>query len=93
MSSWNRQSQPGSRRPAAPASSAPDHSLRRDSNQALGEAIRAAGGAGIIYDSLRHVSGVDVVAHRPRNVLDAVQTDHFRIAVQAASKRIDVKGC
>lgn len=62
-------------------------------SQALGEAIRAAGGAGIIYDSLRHVSGVDVVAHRPRNVLDAVQTDHFRIAVQAASKRIDVKGC
>ena len=49
-------------------------------SQALGEAIRAAGGAGIIYDSLRHVSGVDVVARRPRNVLDVVRTDHFKIA-------------
>jgi hypothetical protein len=57
-------------------------------SQALGEAIRAAGGAGIIYDSLRHVGGVNVVAHRPRNVLDVVQTDHFEIAVEAASKRI-----
>ena len=61
--------------------------------QALGEAIRAAGGAGIIYESLRHASGVNVVAHRPRNVLGVVQTDHFKIAVQAASKRIEVKGC
>ena len=28
-------------------------------SQALGEAIRAAGGAGIIYDSLRHMGGVN----------------------------------
>ena len=57
-------------------------------SQALGEAIRAPGGAGIIYDSLRHMGGVNVVAHRPRNVLDVVQTDHLEIAVEAASKRI-----
>ena len=60
-------------------------------SQALGEAIRAAGGAGIIYDSLRHMGGVNVVAHRPRNVLDVVQADHFEIAIEAASKRIQAK--
>jgi hypothetical protein len=60
-------------------------------SQALGEAIRAAGGAGIIYDSLWHMGGVNVVAHRPRNVLDVVQADHFEIAIEAASKRIQAK--
>ena len=60
-------------------------------SQGLGEAIRAAGGAGIIYDSLRHAGGVNIVAHRPRNVLDVVQADHFEISIEAASKRIAVK--
>jgi hypothetical protein len=59
-------------------------------SQALGEAIRAAQGAGLIYDSVRHAGGVNVVAHRPRNVLDVVQADHFEIVVEAASKQIKV---
>jgi hypothetical protein len=60
-------------------------------SQALGEAIRAAGRAGIIYDSLRHAGGVNIVAHRPRNVLDVLQADHFEIAVEASSKRIEAR--
>lgn len=60
-------------------------------SQALGESVRAAGGAGIVFDSLRHAGGTNVAAHRPRNVLDVVQADHYDITVQAAAVRIDVK--
>lgn len=60
-------------------------------SQALGESVRAAGGAGILYDSLRHAGGVNAVAHRPRNVRDVVQTDHYEIAVEARSKRIEAR--
>jgi hypothetical protein len=59
--------------------------------QALGEQVRTTGGAGIIFDSLRHIGGVNIVAHRPPNVLDVLQTDHYEISVQAAASHIDVK--
>jgi RES domain len=49
--------------------------------QALGEGVRAGGGAGIVYDSLRHVGGVNVVAYRPRLVGEVAQGEHFEIAV------------
>jgi hypothetical protein len=60
-------------------------------SQKLGEEVRASGGAGLLYDSLRRRAGVNVVAHRPRNVADIVQTDHFEITVLAASRTIDVR--
>jgi hypothetical protein len=60
-------------------------------SQALGEAVRSAGGAGIIYDSVRHLGGVNIVAHRPRNVLNLMQTDHYDISVQATMARIEVR--
>ena len=60
-------------------------------SQRLGERIRAGGGAGILYDSIRHAGGVNVVAHRPRNVLDVIQTDHFEIRAFAASQRIELR--
>lgn len=60
-------------------------------SQVLGEAVRASGGAGILYDSVRHAGGLNVVAHRPRNVLEIVQTDHFEITVRAGERRIDVR--
>lgn len=60
-------------------------------SQVLGEAIRAAGGAGVIYDSLRHVGGINVAAHRPRNVLDVTQTDHYGLTVQAGAPRIELR--
>ena len=34
--------------------------------------------AGLIYSSLRRQTGVNVVAHGPRNITDIVQTDHYR---------------
>jgi RES domain len=66
-------------------------SERYDASQKLGEEVRSSGGAGLIYDSLRRRPGVNVVAHRPRNILDIVQTDHFEITVLATSRTIDVR--
>jgi hypothetical protein len=60
-------------------------------SQRLGERVRASGGAGILYDSIRHAGGVNVAAHRPRNVLDVIQTDHFEIRAFAASRRIELR--
>jgi hypothetical protein len=60
-------------------------------SQQLGESVRARGGAGIIYDSIRHAGGVNVAAHRPRNVLDVVQADHFEIRAAARSRRIELR--
>jgi RES domain len=74
-----------SRRPDVYAS---DH---YEASQKLGEEVRAAGGAGLLYDSLRRRTGVNVVAHRPRNVADIVQTDHFEITVLATTRMIDVR--
>jgi hypothetical protein len=66
-------------------------SERYDTAQKLGENIRASGGAGLIYDSLRRRTGTSVVAHRPRNITEIMQTDHFEIAVAAASRTIEVR--
>lgn len=59
--------------------------------QALGESIRAAGGAGILFDSLRYAGGLNVVAHRPRKILDVTQRDHFELSIGAASPRIEAR--
>jgi RES domain len=64
---------------------------RYDASQKLGEQVRASGGAGLLYDSLRRRTGSNVVAHRPGNITDIVQTDHFEITVMAASRMIDVR--
>jgi hypothetical protein len=64
---------------------------RYDAAQKLGEQVRASGGAGLLYDSQRRRTGTNVVAHRPRNIIDIVQTDHFEITVVAASRTIEVR--
>jgi hypothetical protein len=64
---------------------------RYDASQKFGEEVRTSGGAGLLYDSLRRRTGVNVVAHRPRNITDIVQTDHFEITVLATSRTIDVR--
>jgi RES domain-containing protein len=58
--------------------------------QAFGEAERARGSDGIVYDSVRRRGGINAVAYRPRKVLDVVQAEHFEIAVSATERRIDV---
>jgi RES domain-containing protein len=64
---------------------------RYDASQRLGEEVRASGGAGLLYDSLRRRTGINVVAHRPRNITEIVQTDHFEITAQATSRTIDIR--
>lgn len=59
--------------------------------QVFGEQIRASGGDGVIYDSLRKAGGTNVAAHRPRNVTAIVQADHLKLTVNAASRRIEVE--
>jgi RES domain len=60
-------------------------------SQTFGEGVRRSIGAGIIYDSIRHTSGISVVAYRPRDILAVTQADHFEISVQAAVTRIEVR--
>lgn len=62
-----------------------------DASQKFGEEVRASGGAGLLYDSLRRRGGINVVSHRPRNITDIVQADHFEITVMAATRVIDVR--
>jgi len=66
-------------------------SERYDASQKLGEEVRASGSAGLLYDSLRRRTGSNVVAHRPRNITDILQTDHFEITVLAHSHTVDVR--
>jgi hypothetical protein len=66
-------------------------SERYDASQRLGEEVRASGGAGLLYDSLRRRTGSNVVAHRPRNITDIMQTDHFEITVSATQRIIQVR--
>ncbi|MET7245557.1 RES family NAD+ phosphorylase [Methylobacterium sp. EM32] len=60
-------------------------------SQGFGEAVRAAGGHGLLYDSLRHAGGVNVVAYRTRSILDVTQGDHYAVTVQAAASRIEAR--
>ena len=60
-------------------------------SQVLGEEVRLSGGAGILYDSVRLRGGVNIAAHRPRNIRDVLQADHFEITVSATDRRIDVR--
>lgn len=66
-------------------------SNRYDASQKLGEEVRASGGAGLVYDSLRRRTGVNVVAHQPRHVTEITQTDHFEIAISSASRTMEVR--
>lgn len=59
--------------------------------QDLGGSIRTSGQAGILYDSLRHAGGINVVAYRPKNIQNTLQCDHFEITVQAKVRRIALK--
>lgn len=59
--------------------------------QLFGEAQRAAGRDGLLYDSLRLAGGQNACAYRPPKVLDVVQADHFEITVSAMERRIEVR--
>lgn len=57
-------------------------------SQGFGESVRSSGGQGVLYDSLRHAGGVNVVAFRTHDILDVVQTDHYEITVESDNPRI-----
>jgi hypothetical protein len=57
-------------------------------SQTFGEAIRASGGDGIVYDSVRYVGGTNIVALRPRNVRDVLMGTHYEITVPISGKVI-----
>lgn len=50
---------------------------RYDGSQKFGEDVRASGGVGILYTSLRRQTGINVVAFRTHNITDIVQDEHF----------------
>jgi hypothetical protein len=60
-------------------------------SQVFGETVRATGGAGVLYQSLRFAGGLNIAAFRPRNITNVVQADHFRISVTSAAREIDVE--
>ncbi len=60
-------------------------------SQAFGEAERAAGRDGIVFDSVRHRGGVNAAAFRPSKILDVTQAEHFEISVEAEERRIEVR--
>ena len=52
----------------------------------FGEQIRAAGQSGIVYDSVRHIGGTNIVVHRPRNVTVVTQASHYDILAPVVGK-------
>ena len=60
-------------------------------SQPFGEAIRASGGHGILYDSIRHAGGTNVVAYRTHDIRDIVQAGHYEITVTAAHRSIHAR--
>jgi hypothetical protein len=57
-------------------------------SETFGEAIRASGGDGIIYDSVRYVGGTNVVALRPKNIRDVLMGTHYEITAPVSGKVI-----
>src|SRR5690606_28164719 len=51
--------------------------------QAFGEGVRVSQASGLLYDSLRHRGGCNIVAYRPVGVTEVVQAEHFEISVEA----------
>jgi len=60
-------------------------------SQSFGEALRAAGADGLVYESFRHRAGIAVCAYRPRKVLDVMQAEHFAVTVRTDAARIEVE--
>jgi hypothetical protein len=53
--------------------------------QVFGEAVRRSGD-GIVYDSVRYMGGVNVVAYRPRKIRDIIQCEHYELTVPLTGK-------
>lgn len=80
-------------RSAGEASALPDlyDALSYAASQSFGEGVRSSGGHSILYDSLHHAGGENVVAYRTTDIQDVVQTDHCEISVSAAAHQIEAR--
>ena len=54
-------------------------------------ATRPTGSAGVLYDSLRGRTGINVFPHRSRNIARIAQVDHFKIAVSSTRRNIEIR--
>ncbi|WP_084732804.1 RES family NAD+ phosphorylase [Roseovarius marisflavi] len=59
---------------------------RYPASQVFGRSVRAGPHDGIVYDSVRHVGGVNWVSYRPSWVQDVLQARHFRVVVPRPGK-------
>jgi hypothetical protein len=57
-------------------------------SQTFGETVRASSRDGIVYDSVRHLAGINVVALRPKNVGEIVMSTHYEITAPVTGKVI-----
>jgi len=57
-------------------------------SQIFGEAVRTSGRSGIVYDSLRHRGGTNVVAFRPRQITEVTQANHYDLLVPVEGRII-----
>ena len=55
-------------------------------SQRFGEALRTAGADGLVYDSVRHVSGTCIAAYDPRQVQQVTVGASFELTVPDAGK-------
>ncbi|MGB3388192.1 MAG: RES family NAD+ phosphorylase [Pseudaminobacter sp.] len=60
-------------------------------SQVFGESVRAGGGDGILYGSVRLRGGMNVAAYRPSKINDVVQAAHYDVTVWAAEHRIEAR--
>jgi hypothetical protein len=59
-------------------------------SQPFGEGVRTQKHNGILFDSLRHDGGENVVVYRPKLISDITQADHFDIRVEIGSQKVGV---
>lgn len=59
-------------------------------SQPFGEGVRSQKHNGILFDSLRHDGGENVVVYRPKLISDITQADHFDIRVELGSQKVGV---
>ena len=55
-------------------------------SQAFGESVRASGGDGILYASIRHRGGENICAYRPSKILDVTQSGHIELTLRLEGK-------
>jgi hypothetical protein len=56
-------------------------------SQTFGESIRRTGD-GIVYNSLRHAGGTNVVVYRPRKIRNVTQREHYELTVPLTGRII-----